>query len=1353
MVCRHLTICLAICIASSIGRAQSPYLPDASKVGLPMNGVFSGGSVDSVQVNNGNLHVDIPLLHLPGIGMDTDIHFIYDNQIFTTTSVPYQWDTSGKLSSSWSVITMSKYPASISDPLSGYLKVGKHDEQWDCGNPYITWQGHLTYLDYVSFSQPNGTARSFSTSGYAPVGGGPCTPTTYYYSPAYASDASGFKLSLDSNGNVTSLLDRHGTSYTFGGQVTGGNVAVYGVAPGFPANPVIAPTILTYYPLTKIEDSNGNIISRNSSGAIVDTFGHVITETQGPTFPNSVQVEAVGNEVSSISYKDYQGQTQTITIGYDSVAFDLSTICAESQNPGNCGPIVGTSAGTITASMPASIQLQNGDTYTIQYYQGRLGEIQSITLPTGGQISYTYSSPTRIGSGAVASSVATRTVTANGQSSTWTYTQAAGINTRTVTDPYQNDTMYQCGGGIATPCDYISGETIYEGAASLGHRLLSRSTAYTWTGVSQGSAGVPVCTYLPTSEIATWNESSQTTETDTSYDSETVPQYSCSDSGPLSTSATLGNVKSTLVYDYGSGGTHGALISNTQYAYLHEAQSTYLNANLLDRISQVSVYNSATTMNSSTLVAQTTTGYDSFHTGNQNGLAHAGWTTNHDDSGFGVTFTTRGLPTSVTRYTGASTADINTYVNYNVLGQPTVATDGRGKLTTNTYDTATPPNLSGTDFRVTTTLPSTTTNQTPITHSGASYQDPNTGLLVAKVGQNQQETTYTYDALMRPYVETRPSGGGSTTILHPDPKHVVTTTTEDANRASVATVTVDDLGRKSSVATTADSACGPLTVDMDYDLMGRVEWVSNPHCSTQQVTDGYTEYAYDALGRLTTKTSPDQTAQTWSFSGSVVDFRDETSRHWQHTYDAAERLVSVLEPDGSTNITASPTLRTDYTYDTLGNLVQVDQWGGAKGNSADHIRKFAYDAVSRLIASNNPESASPSNPASQTCSGAPSGTLWTTCYVYDPNGNVTTKTDNRGISITYNYDDLNRLLSKTYTDSTPSVTFQYDASSHAGASNDIGQLTSATITAGSSTLAQTTPYAYDLLGRLLNESQCTPATCGSGGYFLSYLYDWAGKPTSATFPSNGNQAGQPLTLTYSYDNAERLLTATSSWFSPSGDPKHPAVLFQAATSSNTPAYGPMGLQNAAIGFDPYGSTTTATLQRGYDDRGRIINGVYSAGGGAIGDSSSAGSIVISGSEKQTTTTQAASSLALANPASAGTFGSKPAKCWDYSTSPPTEHDATAYDTGSITLTVQSGTPFGVGATWGSSNEDPTVVLTSLTNQLKGAASPVNATLNGTTISLTSKVTGFSANYPVIVSVTQGAIDVEPIPQAGWQCEY
>ena len=57
-----------ICFVSPSAIAQD----NSSNIGLPPNGVFSGSSVESVQVNNGNLHIEIPLYSVPGRGLEGD---------------------------------------------------------------------------------------------------------------------------------------------------------------------------------------------------------------------------------------------------------------------------------------------------------------------------------------------------------------------------------------------------------------------------------------------------------------------------------------------------------------------------------------------------------------------------------------------------------------------------------------------------------------------------------------------------------------------------------------------------------------------------------------------------------------------------------------------------------------------------------------------------------------------------------------------------------------------------------------------------------------------------------------------------------------------------------------------------------------------------------------------------------------------------------------------------------------------------------------------------------------------------------------------------------------------------------
>ena len=153
-------------------------------------------------------------------------------------------------------------------------------------------------------------------------------------------------------------------------------------------------------------------------------------------------------------------------------------------------------------------------------------------------------------------------------------------------------------------------------------------------------------------------------------------------------------------------------------------------------------------------------------------------------------------------------------------------------------------------------------------------------------------------------------------------------------------------------------------------------------------------------------------------------------------------------------------MSTHHAYDTLGNLTTVTQ--GAQ------IRTFACDALSRLKQATNPES----------------GTI---SYSYDPNGNLTSKTDARSIGTTYSYDALNRVTFRNYSDSTPDVTYTYD-----NKANAYGKLTKV-----SSSVSATEYTAFDILGRVTAHKQTTDGF----DYTTGYSYNLSGQLLEQTYPS------------------------------------------------------------------------------------------------------------------------------------------------------------------------------------------------------------------------------------------------------------
>jgi RHS repeat-associated protein len=178
--------------------------------------------------------------------------------------------------------------------------------------------------------------------------------------------------------------------------------------------------------------------------------------------------------------------------------------------------------------------------------------------------------------------------------------------------------------------------------------------------------------------------------------------------------------------------------------------------------------------------------------------------------------------------------------------------------------------------------------------------------------------------------------------------------------------------------------------------------------------------------------------------------------------DGLGRLVSVVEdPDTLAYVTT-------YQYDALSNLTLATQTEGGVIQQRD----FSYTTLSRLSSASNPES----------------GTI---TYTYTDSGDVLKRQDQRGYATTFKYDDLHRVLEKTFSndgDITPDVTYSYHAAGLCA-----GQLQSVVSEAGS-----TSYNSCDALGRLLNQTQLI---VGGGSFDFSYTYWLSGALKTMQYPS------------------------------------------------------------------------------------------------------------------------------------------------------------------------------------------------------------------------------------------------------------
>jgi RHS repeat-associated protein len=173
--------------------------------------------------------------------------------------------------------------------------------------------------------------------------------------------------------------------------------------------------------------------------------------------------------------------------------------------------------------------------------------------------------------------------------------------------------------------------------------------------------------------------------------------------------------------------------------------------------------------------------------------------------------------------------------------------------------------------------------------------------------------------------------------------------------------------------------------------------------------------------------------------------------------DGLGRLVEVIESPA-----AGINYSTIYDYDPLDNLTHVYQ--------GSQTRTFEYSSLGRLNKAINPES----------------GTI---LYAYDDSGNLATRTDALLKVTTMSYDDLHRLVTKSYRDSNnnpaaPTVTYEYYPARILGQPSNlqpnIGQLKSVSSSVGSTT------YTYNQLGKVSGSTQTIAGYSGN----MNFSYDW-----------------------------------------------------------------------------------------------------------------------------------------------------------------------------------------------------------------------------------------------------------------------
>ncbi|MBU7038627.1 MAG: exo-alpha-sialidase [Theionarchaea archaeon] len=363
---------------------------------------------------------------------------------------------------------------------------------------------------------------------------------------------------------------------------------------------------------------------------------------------------------------------------------------------------------------------------------------------------------------------------------------------------------------------------------------------------------------------------------------------------------------------------------------------------------------------------------------------------------------------------------------------------------------------------------------------------------------------------------------GNTTLFSYDSHYMYLTSLTDTLSRTISAAYNFTTGWMISVT----DAQGNVT-SYEYDELGRVTKKILPDLAELEVSyddqnstvtiydelDHFQTKYYDGLGRLIrderylSPSSALTEIYTYNYMGKMESRTDSGGQTYSYQYDSLGRPTRITNPDSSfvhfdynytTNTVNSydeNQHRKQYHYDWTGLLLWVKEYTGPESY---YFTEYKYDSLGHLTsltdARGNTTSYEYGSLFGATQVTYPDSTNET--YLYDAVGNVVQKTDANGTT-GFVYDNGYQLSSVTYTDGSV-VTFEYDVN---------GSRTLLTDSEGS------TWYTYDNRNRLLSETR----SIDGQEYTVSYSYDLASRLVSTTYPDQ-------TVITYEYDAANRLVT-------------------------------------------------------------------------------------------------------------------------------------------------------------------------------------------------------------------------------------
>jgi YD repeat-containing protein len=801
----------------------------------------------------------------------------------------------------------------------------------------------------------------------------------------------------------------------------------------------------------------------------------VFTDTLGTT-ALSVSGSGTATSPTKLTYTPPSGPSVYYQINYSN--YTVAT---------NFG-ISGISEYKSSAAVPlvTSVVLPDNSQYSFTYeptpgactpYSGTTcttARVTSITLPTGGTITYAYTGGNNgiLSDGSTAT--LTRTITPGG---TWTYAQVkntGAASTTTITDPSTaaNQTVIQFQG------IYETQRKTYQGSTS-GTLLLTTNTCYNASASPCNSTAIT----LPITQRTVMT---------------TLPGSNNLHSEHSDFFNTVGMPTETDDYDFGSGAPSSTPLRQVLYTYAS--------------LGNITAFKQTVTVKDGAghTLSQTTYNYD------EGTVAASSGTPQHSSvSG------SRGNLTSIHYPVGSLTKSFTYYDT----GTTKTTTDVNGQTTTFNYPDAT--TTCGNAFPTSISLPLSLSTSTVWNCTG--------GVATSATDANGKITSSSFtDAnFWRPASVTDPANA-ITSFTYPASSPYNNAESKllfnSGNSVIDALTTVDGLGRPHvAQIKQGPSATNYDSTETDFDVVGRPSRATVPYSGAAGQTNSSgpaVTTTYDALGRPLTITDGGNGTTTYTYSQNDMLIvvgpapTGENTKQRQLEYDGLGRLTSVCEIASATGSgacsqsTAATGYWTKYGYDALGNLLTVTQNAQATSGN-QQSRTYAYDAMNRLVSEANPENG-------------------TTAYTFDTNttcgtssGDLVKRLDAQGNTTCFAYDAGHRATSITYSGpyaaNTPNKYFVYDSATvnSVAMANAKSRLAEAyTCVSPCTTKLTDAGFSYSARGEINDLYESTPHSAGY--YHVNALY-WE----SGALKQLSGLPSLP-TISYAPDAQGRLSTVTAS---------------------------------------------------------------------------------------------------------------------------------------------------------------------------------------------------------------------------------